>query len=242
MTELTPVDQAHLLMLDVLPRQHLQLPSKAHIAAFDVDAQYTFTPVCPDELPVAGGDEIALELNAQAQFAKYRLGSKDAHSLKALWLASPTAPTFSPIEGINMAGFNMDIRWPAHAVVGTRGFELLDTLPKPSEYDYFVWKGVEPDMHPYGACFHDLQDRLSTGAIEFLLQHSVSTVLVGGLATDYCVCTTALQLRRAGFEVIVNLGACRGITPATCAQAEEKLRLSGVRLIGSATELRALEC
>ena len=141
-----------------------------------------------------------------------------------------------------MAGFNMDIRWPAHAVVGTRGFELLDTLPKPSEYDYFVWKGVEPDMHPYGACFHDLQDRLSTGAIEFLLQHGVSTVLVGGLATDYCVCTTALQLRRAGFEVIVNLGACRGITPATCAQAEEKLRLSGVRLIGSATELRALEC
>ena len=225
MTELTPVDQAH-----------LQLPSKAQIAAFDVDAQYTFTPVCPDELPVAGGDEIALELNAQAQFAQYRLGSKDAHSLKALWLATPTAPVFSPVAGINM-----DVRWPAHAVVGTRGFELLDTLPKPSEYDYFVWKGVEPDMHPYGACFHDLQDRLSTGAIEFLLQRGVSTVLVGGLATDYCVCTTALQLRRAGFEVIVNLGACRGITPETCAQAEEKLRLSGVRLIGSATELQALE-
>ena len=231
-----------MIELNLVNPTQIQLPRKAQIAAFDVDAQYTFTPVCPDELPVAGGDEIALELNAQAQFAKYRLGSKDAHSLKALWLASPTAPTFSPIEGINTAGFNMDIRWPAHAVVGTRGFELLDTLPKPSEYDYFVWKGVEPDMHPYGACFHDLQDRLSTGAIEFLLQRGVSTVLVGGLATDYCVCTTALQLRRAGFEVIVNLGACRGITPETCAQAEEKLRLSGVRLIGSATELRALEC
>ena len=94
-------------------------------------------------------------------------------------------------------------------------------------------------MHPYGACFHDLQDRLSTGAIEFLLQRGVSTVLVGGLATDYCVCTTALQLRRAGFDVIVNLGACRGITPETCAQAEEKLRLSGVRLIQSAAELQA---
>ena len=183
---------------------HMQLPSKAQIAAFDVDAQYTFTPVCPDELPVAGGDEIAFELNAQAKFAKYRLGSKDAHSLKALWLATPSAPVFSPIEGANMANSNMDIRWPAHAVVGTRGFELLDSLPKPSDYDYFVWKGVEPDMHPYGACFHDLQDRLSTGAIEFLRASGVSTVLVGGLATDYCVCTTALQLRRAGFEVIVN--------------------------------------
>jgi nicotinamidase/pyrazinamidase len=217
-------------------RPQIQLPSKAQTASFDVDAQYTFTPVCPDELPVAGGDEIAHELNAQAKFADYRLGSKDAHSLKAQWLATPSAPVFSPI-----AGKNMDIRWPAHAVVGTRGFELLDTLPKPSEYDYFVWKGVELDMHPYGACFHDLQDRLSTGAIEFLRASGVTTVLVGGLATDYCVCTTALQLRRAGFEVVVNLGACRGITPETCAQAEEKLLASGVVLIQSAAELLALE-
>jgi len=214
----------------------IQLPSKTQIAAFDVDAQYTFTPVCPDELPVVGGDEIAFELNAQAKFAQYRLGSKDAHSLKALWVASPAAPAYSKIEGANM-----DIRWPAHAVVGTRGFELLDTLPKPCEYDYFVWKGVEPDMHPYGACFHDLQDRLSTGAIEFLRSRSVSTVLVGGLATDYCVSTTALQLRRAGFAVIVNLGACRGIAPETCAQAEQKLQLNGVRLILSAAELQAWE-
>ncbi len=225
MTELKPANQTQ-----------IQLPSKMQIAAFDVDAQYTFTPVCPNELPVVGGDEIAFELNAQAKFAQYRLGSKDAHSLKALWLAGENAPAYSKVEGSNM-----DIRWPAHAVVGTRGFELLDTLPKPSEYDYFVWKGVEPDMHPYGACFHDLQDRLSTGAIEFLHSKCVTTVLVAGLATDYCVCTTALQLRRAGFDVIVNLGASRGITPETCARAEENLRLNGVRLIQSAAELQAME-
>ena len=32
-------------------------------AAFDVDAQYTFTPECPNELPVAGGTEIVNGLN-----------------------------------------------------------------------------------------------------------------------------------------------------------------------------------
>ena len=224
MTEPSPVKRAQ-----------IQLPSKAQIASFDVDAQYTFTPVCPDELPVAGGDEIAAELNAQAKFAQYRLGSKDAHSLKALWLADENAPAYSKIDAANM-----DLRWPAHAVVGTRGFELLDALPKPSAYDYFVWKGVEPDMHPYGACFHDLQDRLSTGAIEYLHNRGVSTVLVGGLALDYCVSTTAMQLRRAGFEVIINLGACRGIAPETCAQAEQNLQANGVRLIQSAAELQAL--
>jgi len=26
------------------------------IASFDVDAQKGFTPICPDELPVTGGD------------------------------------------------------------------------------------------------------------------------------------------------------------------------------------------
>ena len=44
----------------------MQLPEKKHIASFDIDAQNTFTPVCPDELPVAEGDTIAPELNAQA--------------------------------------------------------------------------------------------------------------------------------------------------------------------------------
>ena len=47
----------------------MQLPEKKYIASFDIDAQNTFTPVCPDELPVAEGDTIAPELNAQAQIA-----------------------------------------------------------------------------------------------------------------------------------------------------------------------------
>ncbi|MFX5522361.1 isochorismatase family protein, partial [Acinetobacter baumannii] len=78
------------------------------------------------------------------------------------------------------------------------GFELLDELPRPIDYDFFVWKGVEPDLHPYGACYHDLAERRSTGVIEYLRQNGVSHVLVGGLALDYCVKNTALQLRRAG--------------------------------------------
>ena len=49
--------------------------SKNEIAAFDIDAQQTFTPLCPNELPVAGGDMIAEELNAQAAFASVRVAS-----------------------------------------------------------------------------------------------------------------------------------------------------------------------
>jgi nicotinamidase/pyrazinamidase len=214
----------------------MQLPLRTQIASFDVDAQYTFTPVCAGELPVAGGDEIAAELNAQAMFAALRVGSKDAHSVHAHWLASPDAPAFSAV-----AGPNMDIRWPAHAIVGTRGFDLLDTLPKPCDYNYFVWKGVEPDMHPYGACFHDLGGRLSTGVIEFLGARGIRTVLVGGLALDYCVVTTALQLAQASFNVIVNLAACRGIAEQSCTVALEKMRTAGILTIEYAAQLHSLK-
>ncbi len=214
---------------------NIMLGLKAHTACFDVDAQYTFTPVCPQELPVPGGDEIAAELNAQAQFAAVRVGSKDAHSPHAVWVADEKHPQFSPV-----AGDNVDIHWVQHAVPGSKGFELLATLPHPADYDFFVWKGVELDMHPYGACYHDLRDRLSTGVIEYLRAHQIQTVIVGGLATDYCVKTTVMQLRRAGFEVVVNLGACRGINKDTIDAAIKEMKNADVRFVATAAELQNL--
>lgn len=41
------------------------------IAAIDVDPQQTFTPLCPNELPVHEGDTIADTLNLQTSFAQY---------------------------------------------------------------------------------------------------------------------------------------------------------------------------
>ena len=46
-------------------------------ASFEVDPQRGFTPLCPEELPVEDGHQIADELNAQSRFTKYRIVSKD---------------------------------------------------------------------------------------------------------------------------------------------------------------------
>ncbi|MBF0188693.1 MAG: nicotinamidase [Magnetococcales bacterium] len=210
----------------------MNLPPRQRTASFDVDAQNTFTPVCPEELPVPGGTEIVAELNAQAAYASLRVGSKDAHSPKAIWVADEEHPQFSPV-----AGENVDIRWNRHAEPGTVGFQLIDGLPPITDYDHFVWKGVEPEMHPYGACYHDFAEKMSTGVIEFLTSRTITTVVVGGLATDYCVKTTVLQLRRAGFDVVVNLGACRGIAPETVDTAIDEMRQAGVRFVDTAAEL-----
>lgn len=208
------------------------IPDKAFVASFDIDAQNTFTPVCPDELPVAEGDTIAGELNAQAAFACLRLASRDAHSSCALWLSDEQNPPLSPIEGHP----DLDVRWPAHAIIGTKGFDFIDGLD-PAAYAFQVYKGIEPDKHPYGACYHDLANKLSTGAIEFLNWNGITTVICGGLATDYCVKNTALQLLDAGFDVILNKAACRGIAPDTVAAALKEMGAAGVKIVACAAEL-----
>ena len=210
----------------------MKLPEKKFIASFDIDAQNTFTPICPNELPVVEGDLIADELNAQAKFASLRVASRDAHTPEALWLSDENNPPLSPIEGHP----DLDIRWPAHAIIGTKGFDFITGLD-PAVYDFQVFKGIEVDKHPYGACYHDLGNKLSTGVIEYLRCNGITTVICGGLATDYCVKNTVLQLRNAGFEVILNKAACRGIAPETIASAMAEMKAAGVKFIENANEL-----
>lgn len=88
-------------------------------------------------------------------------------------------------------------------------------------------------MHPYGACYNDLAGRQSTGVIEFLQMNGIKTVIVGGLATDYCVKMTALQLCAAGFQVVVNLEACRGISPGTTRAAIDEMVGKGIVVVES---------
>lgn len=200
------------------------------IVSIDIDAQKTFTPLCPAELPVPEGHLIAAELNAQARLADLRAMSKDAHSPAARWICRTHA------EQLQETGLpNARETWVSHAIVGTTGFELLDTLPAVSEYDFCVWKGIEPDMHPYGACYHDLAETLSTGLIEWLHSKGAHTLIVGGLATDYCVKASVLQLLRGGsWRVIVNRAACRGIAPDTIEAAWREMQEHGAILLPDA--------
>lgn len=205
------------------------------IVSIDVDAQKTFTPLCPQELPVLGGDEIVDELNAQAALADLRVMTKDAHSQAAKWLVD------NPNDMLKPTGLpNADITWVAHAIVGSTGFELLDGLPDSTDYDYCVWKGVDPQLHPYGACFHDIEEKLSTGLLEWLHSKGATTIIVGGLATDYCVKITVLQLLKNGaWQVLVNEAACRGIAADTVAAAWDKMRQQGAVVLADAA---AIEC
>lgn len=207
---------------------------KSITASFDVDPQCGFTPLCPNELPIQDGNLIVDELNAQALFTQYRVVSKDCHPSEAPWIADSPEQIMTPVEGDYP---NLDIKWPAHCVVGTKGNSLIPGLPNESSYDFLVEKGIDPLMHPYGACYHDLAESEGTGIIEWLHQRKIKVIIVGGLATDYCVKTTVLQLCRAGFKVIVNLAACRGVDKETTKVALKEMQSVGVKLVTSSQEL-----
>lgn len=210
---------------------------KEKTASFDVDPQNGFSNVCPNELPVNGATDIIPFLNKNAEFARLRVGSKDAHSENAEWVQSEANPQFTPV---NTDSKDTDIHWNSHCNVGTLGFEFIEGLPHVRDYDFIVYKGVEKDMHPYGACYHDLGNTMTTGVIEYLHYNGIETVIVGGLATDYCVANTAKQLKNAGFSVILNLESCRGIADETVETAINEMAELGIQIIESNTQLELI--
>jgi len=207
-------------------------------ASFDIDAQKGFTPLCPDELPVKDGDTIVDELNKNAKYCKFRIGSKDIHPPTAKWITKNDHEQGAPME--NPKDFkSVDLMWKSHCISGTYGAELLDGLPHPMEYNYFVYKGLEPDVHTYSPIYHDLDKTITTGVIEFAKQNGIKTFLVGGLSLDFCVGNGVIDLINNGFEVIVNLSSTKPIFDST--EYIQKLKNMGVKFINDVNDITNIE-
>jgi len=176
-------------------------------ASHNVDPEKGFTPLCPDELPVPEGHLIGKELAKQNSLFSIKTISRDIHPTNARWIATEEFPQFTLIEGEK----NVDMYWNAHCISGTYGAEILDELGKIEDFDFIVNKGVDPHLHPYTSVYHDQESKISTGLIEFYDYHNITTIIVGGLALNYCVGETLKDLSKAGFQVILNLAATRGL-------------------------------
>lgn len=209
--------------------------NRATTAALDVDPQKGFSELCPSELPVAGALEIVDELIRNHQKAKLKLVSRDMHPPGAAWEAK------TPANMLELVGLpEVDIKWNPHCVVGTPGVELLPGLPAVREYDFQINKGIDPDAHPYGAFYHDQAEKLSTGGIEFLRANQIDTVIVGGLALDFCVKKSIEQLIAAGFRVVLNLAATKAVFAESAPSVIEQLCALGVTCIEDAEQIELL--
>jgi nicotinamidase/pyrazinamidase len=93
--------------------------------------------------------------------------------------------------------------WPVHCVRDTPGAQLHPDLDT-SRIAAIVDAGRTPEAEGYSG-FED------TNLEQLLREHDIDKVHVAGLALDYCVKATAIDARRAGFEVVVHRDATRAV-------------------------------
>jgi nicotinamidase/pyrazinamidase len=176
------------------------MPAEALIV---VDFQNDFTP--GGALAVPEGDRIAERVNELAADPRFELviATRDWHPRDH--------GSFEEQGGI----------WPVHCVQGTEGAELNPALDI-ARIDVVLDKGQDPGTEGYSGFD-------GTPLEELLRERGIERVTVVGLATDYCVKHTALDARRAGFEVVVDPEAVRGVEvhDGDSERALDELRAAG---------------
>jgi nicotinamidase/pyrazinamidase len=118
--------------------------------------------------------------------------------------------------------------WPAHCVQGSPGAEFHPKLQLP-EGTRVVSKGIHPEEDGYSAFEAVAEDGRRLG--EILEALGVRRLLIGGLATDYCVRASTLDALGAGLEVTVLADAVAGVdvNPGDSARAVDEMERAGAR-------------
>lgn len=124
--------------------------------------------------------------------------------------------------------------WPVHCVGGTWGAELEPSLELPDGAPR-VRKGANGEDGYSGFTMRDpTTGATSPTELEGLLRAAhVASVVVVGLATDYCVKATALDAVRLGFRaaVVTDAIAPVDVEPGDGERALDELKAAGVELL-----------
>ncbi|MDP3341265.1 bifunctional nicotinamidase/pyrazinamidase [Frigidibacter sp.] len=192
-----------------------------------IDVQTDFCP--GGALAVAEGDAIIPAINAMMPEFGMVVLTQDWHPANHSSFAAnhPGAEAFSLTD----MPYGPQVLWPTHCVQGSPGAEFhpgLTTAPA----DLIIRKGFHPEIDSYSAFFEN--DRTTpTGLEGYLRSRGAKSLVLTGLATDFCVAYSALDAARLGFDVTVRLDACRAIDlNGSLADALTQMRAAGVTLEG----------
>ena len=191
-----------------------------------IDVQNDFCP--GGALAVAGGDEIVPGINAlMPEFAAVIL-TQDWHPSGHSSFASSHAGN-GPFEVIDMP-YGPQVLWPDHCVIGSEGAAFhagLDT----SSADMIVRKGYNPAVDSYSAFFEN-DHKTPTGLHGYLQERGINSLMMVGLATDFCVNFSAVDAARLGYDVSVRADLCRAIDlDGSLAAAMEGMADAGVTIL-----------
>jgi nicotinamidase/pyrazinamidase len=113
--------------------------------------------------------------------------------------------------------------WPVHCVAGTDGADYHPDLDT-SGVDFHIRKGQgRPAYSIYEGVTED-----GESVKDLVASHSVDTIDVVGIATDYCVRASALDALADGKRVRVLADLVAGVAPASSAATLDELADAGV--------------
>lgn len=73
---------------------------------------------------------------------------------------------------------------------------------------------------------------------QYLRSHSITRLVICGIATDVCVHATVKDALAEGFKVILLEEACKGVSGQDSEKAVQKMRENGVEVVGTTEELK----
>ncbi len=204
-------------------------PMHSATALLVIDMQNDFCP--GGALAVAGGDMIVPLVNRLIQQFAHVVLTQDWHPAGHASFASSHAGA-APYASVDMP-YGPQTLWPDHCIQGTHGAAFHAGLDW-TRAELVVRKGYRPAIDSYSAFFEN--DRSTpTGLGGAMRERGITSLVLCGLATDYCVAYSALDAARLGFRTSVRMDACRAIDMGgSLAVAEQKLLAAGVVLDGSA--------
>ncbi|ABF62402.1 Nicotinamidase (plasmid) [Ruegeria sp. TM1040] len=189
-----------------------------------IDVQNDFCP--GGALAVTEGDEVVAPINAMMERFDTVILTQDWHPKGHSSFAS-SHPGHAPFDTMEMY-YGQQVMWPDHCVQGSQGAEFHPRLR--TDGDMIIRKGFRPEVDSYSAFFENDQTT-PTGLEGYLRTRGISDLTLVGLATDFCVAFSALDARRLGFSVEVELAACRAIDlDGSLATQLENMRQKGVKI------------
>lgn len=195
-----------------------------------IDLQGDFTEWKRGSLAVPGSDEDYVRdvENATRRLKEFGipvLGTQDWHPPDHVSFATSHAGK-GPFDTVSVDG-KLQVLWPPHCVQGTENARIV------MDNNLFlavVKKAQDPMTESYSAF-------QAGGELERILRvNGIGGVIVYGLATDYCVRATSLDLAAAGYLVVVIEDLCRSVSRDTAAAAVDEMRREGVRVVDTLEE------
>ncbi|KAI8642926.1 nicotinamidase [Parasitella parasitica] len=175
------------------------------IALILVDIQNDFLE--KGSLAVTDSNSILRPVNSLIHQVKAKNGliiaTKDWHPQNHISFASNNSDKHvfetKEIEYDGIKG--MQVMWPDHCVQNTFGSEISKEINE-NDIDFIVKKGMNHRVDSYSAFADNNYSEITTLA-KILYQNHVETVIIVGLAADYCVKLTCLDAIKFGFKTIL---------------------------------------